>query len=1638
MNINYYNNNLLSEPLVSVRILAYNHEKYIAQCIDSIISQKTDFAFEVIIGEDASTDRTREICRKYKRRFPNIINLIENERNLGIFENSQKTIGQYRGKYVAWCDGDDYWTDDGKLQKQVDILESREDIAICFHKVKIINEVNKEQIRYSNEDTPTITTIYELARGNYIYSASVMFRHGLFEYPKFMKNMPLGDYIVHIFNASKGNIYFIEEPMATYRIHSGGVWEHQSQNERNKKLLKVFDALIGQFNPEIDKILNDGKSDLYFQLSHDAVADGNINLVKQYFTNGARSAMKGLADETSLTLLNRHIAGLRNYVDRSKDTEQLILFGELANMKRMYSDAILFLDDALKTEPNNNIANLQLSISYQELNQFEKALIHLEKYLRDMPNDAIELNRFALMLSTFEGKIPPCLKILEKAHRISPNNTDILKNLVLLNWKQKELEKTNHYISKYLKLVDYDIEILQILNNLQKANTSRNIETAIEPDEIPNYASVTDEDKQSIAFEEKVVEQKIANNNKSNDNDRIIASIVIPVFNRLELTKNCIESIYRVGSKYNFEVIVIDNASSDETLEYLKGEYNLRNNFRFHRNHTNLGFAKGCNLGIRFSEGKYIILLNNDIIVLENWLDGLVEAADADDRIAIAGSLLLYPDGERIQHCGVRIGYVDGALASFHIHKLRKLKYVQSALQSIEMNAVTGACMLLRASLLPVVGVFDEIFINSYEDMDLCLRARSMGYKVYYCADSRVLHYESESPNRHDHDNNNFALFNIKWKDIFKGDISEDEFTMHNNLVWFLEYLSDYPESTEYLFKAYNMLNSIGSFEEALEYKKMIKETINSSNNVILFYGTISFIILVRDNIEYTRNCIESIFATCQNIDFEIILVDNASSKETANYLDKLVSEHQNIVGFRNKENKSYSKANNQGARFARNKYLIFLNNDTILFDGAIESIISVFEEEKSIGIQGAKLLYPNDTIQHCGIVWGQVTDHLDLHYHIYLTLPKDTSCVNHSREYQFVTGALLAIRHELFLEINGFDENYIFGHEDLDLCLKVRNIGKKVWYNHNCQAYHYESITKKSEGIEKFERFITQPDSFDARNHKYFLEKWKDTIISDANDYFIKDGMLGFVSITEIRKDFISRLHSLSSGITKLRNEQQFEQFERVMKVLFGKDLLKSKDGTFNLGLISEDKLKSAEIMLEANNDTPFDIFDIFDNKSTSDDTNIDKSIISAIKPKQILMTMYGWNESGGGTTFPKSVAKQLAALGNEVVVLYATCEHPTNRTPYYLEYTFEDNVHLYGVYNRPSIFLDIDKPEREINDERIVTYFNQLLNEFKPDIVHFHNFLGLSFEIARQAKQRGLTTIYTPYNYHLLDPTLYLYRSDLSLWRSTDFFENSELPKRNPHLIEQYKKRISAAKELLNVDIDYTFAVSRRVKELISDFASNSDKIAVIHQVHQTISKLLENTPMKRSPQLPIKFGFIGGVMPHKGAHIIVQAAQLLPPNKAEFHIYGFISEKYAQILKSLDRNNNVQLHGEYSSNELANITNNLDAMLLPSLWEDCAPFVITESLAMKLPVICSNIGGFPDFIKDRFNGRLYSHNSPTELASILIELINNPQLITNMQNNCNVTITFDDHIKHILNVYDLLIKGKRPNINDIELFF
>lgn len=207
--------------MVSVSMITYNHEKFIAEAIEGVVMQKTDFPFELVIGEDCSTDNTRAICIEYQKKYPDIIRLRLPETNQGMMLNWINNIGSGKGKYIALCDGDDYWTDPYKLQKQVDFMEANPDFALCSHPVHtLMCGVLDENVEIEKD----ILTTDDLIKKDWaLLTASIFFRKEAHKTPDWYYTVKNGDYALQLIVSLSGKIKFLSEYMAVYRQHLGGM-----------------------------------------------------------------------------------------------------------------------------------------------------------------------------------------------------------------------------------------------------------------------------------------------------------------------------------------------------------------------------------------------------------------------------------------------------------------------------------------------------------------------------------------------------------------------------------------------------------------------------------------------------------------------------------------------------------------------------------------------------------------------------------------------------------------------------------------------------------------------------------------------------------------------------------------------------------------------------------------------------------------------------------------------------------------------------------------------------------------------------------------------------------------------------------------------------------------------------------------------------------------------------------------------------------------------------------------------------------------------------------------------------------------------------------------------------------------------
>jgi len=533
-------------------------------------------------------------------------------------------------------------------------------------------------------------------------------------------------------------------------------------------------------------------------------------------------------------------------------------------------------------------------------------------------------------------------------------------------------------------------------------------------------------------------------------------SIVMPVFNKLDLTKVCVESILAIDTACSKEIIVVDNGSSDGTAQWLN-EQEAVGNLRRVDNPENLGFAQGCNLGAAQARGRHHLFLNNDMEVIDGWLDPMVTCLDQDPTVGIAGACLLYADNT-LQHGGVAMvdfrAKTPPVLEGTHLGYRKPVDFPGVRKNQI-VRVVTGACLMIRPKLFTEIGGFDEAYWNGNEDVDLCLKAGELGWKVVYMGDSLLYHYESQSgPERWVQTQANIERLTSVWTgraemDFVKSEDGGFKATAHNQIRTYVS--------------------------PGLRWTRPQPDLPHAS-----------VIVLTWNALDYTRKCVSSLL---EHTDprHELIFVDNGSAPDTLDYLTQLEADHAQVKVIRNGTNLGFAGGNNVGLAAATGDYLCLLNSDTVVTAGWLDRLMQPLVDDPRLGLTGPVTN---------SITGGQKLPAVDYDEDALVGLASFADRVATEKAGQlnpalWVVGFCLMMRRDLLLRAGGLDEGFGLGNfEDTDFCLRSFLAGYNAAIVPGCFIHHFGSRSFVENGLayaqvleEKFEVFRRKWDlAVDAR----------------------------------------------------------------------------------------------------------------------------------------------------------------------------------------------------------------------------------------------------------------------------------------------------------------------------------------------------------------------------------------------------------------------------------------------------------------------------------------------------------------------------------------------------------------------------
>jgi GT2 family glycosyltransferase/Tfp pilus assembly protein PilF len=1043
-------------PLVSIIIPCYNQAKYLTDALNSVVNQ-TYTNWECIIVNDGSKDNSSQVAKRIIKKNPNKnIKLYEIE-NSGLANARNHGISLSNGELVLPLDSDDV-LENLALEKFVEALTK-----------------NGADIVYSNYTTFEFTNIFvKCIEPDEFYNPNrpenglpycSIYKKTLWEKTGgYNKNMLWGfeDWEFWI-NCSKYKVkvYKVTDALFRYRVKEQSMLTNAMKYNsklraqmilNNKKLFTkdsqkialdilakepVISVIVPTYNRKdslaeaIQSILHQTISYYEIVVVNDAGEDV-VDVIKAFddprIKYYSHQTNKGLAATRNTGIENakgKYIALLDDddvyYPDH---LETLVTYLEHDETKIAYTDAYRVTQEM----QNGKYVTINKDIPFSF--DFSKAML---LYQNIAPVQCFMFEKSCLdEIGLFDETLP--------AHE----DWDI--------WIRLSFKYDFHHIKKITSEFRQrtDHSNMTTTQNLAFYNSYRDI--------VAKYYNFNEHNpgilNNQIIILNKLKQASINANQLMASNQNITVSIIIPVFNKVELTQKCLSALYKnTLTNIGFEVLIMNNASTDGTERYLEFAKMIFNNLIVGTNSQNVGFAKANNQAVKEAKGKYILFLNNDTEPLPSWLEKLLEVVRNDKQVAAVGSKLLFPDGS-IQHAGVVIfnnKKENDPLVAHHIYSKEKSDHPDA--NTIKTYQVlTAACLLVRTEAFKEVGGFDEEYWNGYEDVDLCFKLRQKGKILVYQPESVVIHHESQSgAERFSRASQNISRLHKKWI----GKITPD---------FIIE------KSGEVIVTKAKQINQY-QFSTALD-KTFPKRTNDA------FHPYVSIIVLTYNGLNYNKEFINSVYQNTV-LSYELIIVDNGSTDGTREYLEELVQTNVTIKLIKNKENVGFPKGVNQAINISLGQYILIANNDIVVTKDWLERMVEVAETDATIGIAGPISNSVSGVQLDKGAKYNSISQ-----MHKYA---KQVQKKNHKKILEFPRVAFLCtlIKKEVIDKIGGLDERFSPGNfEDDDFCLRAQLAGYKTVIAQDVFIHHYGSKSFKANGVDEYAKRL-------ECNKQIFIEKW-------------------------------------------------------------------------------------------------------------------------------------------------------------------------------------------------------------------------------------------------------------------------------------------------------------------------------------------------------------------------------------------------------------------------------------------------------------------------------------------------------------------------------------------------------------------
>ncbi|MCP9470687.1 MAG: glycosyltransferase [Nitrospira sp.] len=1023
-----------ADPAVSVIVPCYAQAEFLTEAVESVIAQ-TYGDWECLIVDDGSPDHTAQVARDLITRYPDKRIRLIRKTNGGLSDARNAGIREARGRYILPLDADDR-LDPCYLAETVPVLDNNPDIAIVYVDERTFGDT--EGVHRKG-----VVTLGNLFVGD-VHDYCSLYRRSVWErVGGYSPAMYLGaeDWCFWIGAAKLGfRSYHVEQPLFWYRKRRGTMVERVQANINVVKAHLVFHHpdLFTEAGKEKARLILSSPSETVREQLKKACAlhpDNELLEVFSRFVQGGEASSKPTVLQANGAWANEREA---RWVTVATFLEQI-------------------LREIRRNDPNRSLRILDVGCGsgwltdrvsmYGSCEGVDADSLAIAEARRQFPHlrfEVCETGSLPSSLTTASYDVILCSRLLEGMTQevrdticeqlvrlLKPNGYLILtmrRGEAWEQWKAAGLDP----VQAEAWMTEAQAAELMTAHGFCPIEVGRLHVEIAEHRYIPAPTPADLKSSELIPLDQVWLCQLGMAASPSTVRRRPTVSVIVPTCNRPDRLREALQSVL-AQSYRDFEIIVVNDGAVDvgAAVEAL----NTDGRITLIKHDRNRGLAAARNTGIRMARGKYIAYLDDDDRYLPDHLETLVTLLEKGPYKAA------YTDAWRVHE-----RYQEGR----YVEVGRDVPYSQdfSFPHLLVGNYFPVLCVMHERGCLEEVGFFDESLF-AHEDWDLWIR---MAEKFPFIHVKKV-------------------TAEFTWRTDGSSMTSSTRHT--------------YYRTTDIIYRKYRPLAErfpgvpAAQERQLAEFKKHFQSDRFACSIIIPMYN----------NLELTKQCLTAMASSTTGVDYEVILVDNGSADGTTAFLQTLQGDVQVI---RNDENLGFAKACNQGAKAARGKYLVFLNNDTIPQPNWLGPLVQEVEEHPEVGVVGSKLLYPDGTIQHAGVVF--MRESLGP-YHIYQKVPADSPAVNRRREFQVVTAACLLIRRDLFEAVGGFDERFINGFEDVDLCLKVRRRGAQVVYQPRSVLVHLEGQTLGRKVGE-------------AGNYRLLRERWNNLLwLEDEDLHYHTDG---------------------------------------------------------------------------------------------------------------------------------------------------------------------------------------------------------------------------------------------------------------------------------------------------------------------------------------------------------------------------------------------------------------------------------------------------------------------------------------------------------------------------------------------------